>query len=175
MQQDFHGSEKKDRGCTSTNFHLSPTWTTVKVSRSFLRAGAPPLLGAASISASTARFALSPSSDVSIKLRWTRMESVWPKKELICCLNNGPSFILSRSKSPRNCFWLWPCSASLSCRSKREAVCASNAFGLGCCCGRTLRLHNPTEKQRNENGRRAATHVHRLLGRRRPPMSAGLP
>src|SRR5205807_10237715 len=80
----IHDREKKDRGCTSTNFHLPATWTTVKVSRSFLRAGAPPLAGAASISASTARFALSPSKDVSIKLSWTRMDSVWPKNELIC-------------------------------------------------------------------------------------------
>ena len=31
-----------------------------------------------------------------------------------------------------------------------------------------------TEKQRNENGRRAATHAHRLQDRRRPPRSAGL-
>src|SRR5579864_5063232 len=32
-----------------------------------------------------------------------------------------------------------------------------------------------TKEQHDESSRRAPTHVHRLLGRRRPPRSAGLP
>src|SRR3954447_10353076 len=65
----FHCREKNDRGCTSTTFQLFPALATTRLSSSFLVVVAPPLLGCASISASTARLALSPSRDVSTRLR----------------------------------------------------------------------------------------------------------
>src|SRR5262249_61248423 len=88
-----HGREKKERGWTSTNFHSPPVLAATKVTLSLRRECGPPFRGSNSISASTVMVALSPSTADSIRLAWSRIDSVWKRKLVICSLKSIPRVI----------------------------------------------------------------------------------